>query len=235
MWRSIFKVMAATALFGVVHSVLASRAAKKRAEQLVGERWRNALYRPFYLAQSVATLGALALYVSRMPDRTLYEIHGPLRFFMRTGQASAIGYAVYAAHEVGIGRMLGVPGGLAMLRGEWVVPPEPEAQGPALGPDGRMKATGPFAASRHPLNFVILPIFWLEPKMTARLAAFNCVATLYLILGSAHEEIRLRAAYGQAYVDYQRSGVPFYVPSLYTERFTSSETLPEDSPTPFLE
>ncbi|MGB7923838.1 MAG: hypothetical protein WCF57_11395 [Pyrinomonadaceae bacterium] len=236
MWRSILKVMAATALFGVAHSVLASRGAKKTAERLVGERWRNALYRPFYLAQSVATLSALALYASRMQGRTLYRIRGPLAALMRTGQAASLGYAVYAAREVGIARMLGLPGSLALLRGDVDVPPEPEAQGPALNAYGKMGATGPFALSRHPLNLAPLMVFWLEPEMTTRLAAFNCVATLYLILGSAHEEMRLRAAYGNAYVEYQKSGVPFYVPSIYTKALSaSSGTLPDDHPTPFLE
>lgn len=235
MWRSIFKVMAATALFGVAHSVLASRGAKKTAERVVGERWRNALYRPFYLAQSVLTLGALALYASRMPERTLYKIRGPLAVLMRIGQTGGVVYAVYAARQVGIARMLGLTGGAALLLGERVVPPEPEAQGPALDADGKMRATGPFALSRHPLNLALLPVFWLEPVMTTRLAAFNCVATLYLILGSAHEEMRLRAAYGDAYAEYQRGGVPFYVPSLYTKSFASSGTLPNDHPIPFLE
>ncbi len=48
--------------------------------------------------------------------------------------------------------------------------------------------------------------------MTVRLLAFNAVATLYLVVGSIHEERRLLAAYGPAYAAYRRSGVPFYLP-----------------------
>lgn len=48
--------------------------------------------------------------------------------------------------------------------------------------------------------------------MTTQRLAFNLAATLYLVLGSLHEEQRLRTEYGQAYADYQESGVPFYWP-----------------------
>ena len=49
--------------------------------------------------------------------------------------------------------------------------------------------------------------------MTAKLAAFNVVATIYLSAGSLHEEARFREAYGEAYAEYQASGVGFFVPS----------------------
>jgi protein-S-isoprenylcysteine O-methyltransferase Ste14 len=74
-----------------------------------------------------------------------------------------------------------------------------------------MKATGPFLASRHPLTFGMLPVFWLMPRMTVNLAAFNLAATVYMFIGSLHEEKRLRTAYGNAYQDYQKSGTGFFV------------------------
>jgi methanethiol S-methyltransferase len=57
-----------------------------------------------------------------------------------------------------------------------------------------------------------LPILWLNPRMTTNLLAFNAAATIYLVIGSAHEEARLRNAYGANYIAYQQSEVPFYVP-----------------------
>jgi len=50
--------------------------------------------------------------------------------------------------------------------------------------------------------------------MTTRRLALNLVSSLYLILGSIHEEKRLSAVYGEAYKAYQKSGVPFYWPAL---------------------
>jgi hypothetical protein len=57
-----------------------------------------------------------------------------------------------------------------------------------------------------------LGVLWLNPRMTTNLLAFDLAASVYLIVGSMHEEARLKAAYGDAYVDFQRSGVPFYFP-----------------------
>jgi hypothetical protein len=212
MWRETLKVVAATALFGVVHSALASRGAKQKAAALFGPRQRNGLYRLFYVGKSLVTFGALAAYVKSLPDRELYHVRGPAAWLMHGGQALGLVYMTAAAHQVGIGRMLGLESYQAWARGDAVMPPEPEAQGPALGPDGRMRATGPFAHGRHPLNLSPLPIFWLLPRMTANCLTFNLTATAYLVIGSTHEEQRLLAAYGEPYRAYQRSGVPFYLP-----------------------
>ena len=67
--------------------------------------------------------------------------------------------------------------------------------------------------SRHPLNFWMVPVIWLWPRMTVKMAAFNVAVTIYLIAGSRHEEARLRAAYGAAYARYQASGASFFLPS----------------------
>ena len=211
MRRRMLKVATATAVFGLVHSVMASRTAKRVATQAFGERNRNGLYRVAYIAQSVATLGLLATYIRRQPSRELYRIEGPAAFLMHAVQAGAIVYATSAAAQVGFRRITGLESFLAWL-GDGPVPPEPEAQGPALDAEGRRHALGPFARSRHPLNFAPLPILWLWPRMTTSLLAFNTAATIYLVVGSLHEEARLRDAYGEDYDTYLNSGVPFYVP-----------------------
>lgn len=211
MWRSMLKVMAATAAFGVVHSALASRAAKRVAVRQFGERNRNGLYRAFYIGQSLATFGLLAAYIRRQPSRELYRVGGPLALLLHAMQAGAIVYATDAAGQVGLRRITGIESLLAWL-GDGPVPPEPEAQGPALDTEGRRHGLGPFAWSRHPLNFAPLPIFWLWPRVTTSLLAFNIAATVYLVLGSLHEEARLQEAFGGTYDAYRNSGVSFYVP-----------------------
>ena len=214
MFKSIVKITAATLLFAGIHSLLASRGAKRIASRMLSERKRNALYRPFFNVQAVITFGALVLYGSRLPDRELYRAPKPLARLMQFGQVISVLYLLYGARQIGFLRFAGVPNLLAFLSCQTSVPREPEGQGPIIDVDGEMKASGPFRASRHPLNFAMIPALWLMPRMTANLAAFNSLVTVYLIIGSVHEESRLRAAYGQAYVDYQRSGINFFLPSV---------------------
>ena len=211
MWKSMVKVAAATAAFGVVHSLLASLPAKRAAARAFGERNRNGLYRVVYIGQSLATFGLLAAYIRRQPSRELYRVEGPLALLVHAIQAGTAVYATAAAGQVGLRRISGLESFLAWL-GNGPVLPEPEAQGPALDGEGQQRAAGPFAGSRHPLNFAPLPIFWLWPRMTTNMLAFNTAATIYLVVGSLHEEARLRQAFGEDYEAYLNSGIPFYIP-----------------------
>ncbi len=207
--RTLGKVLAVTAGFAALHSLLASRTAKKTAENLFGERARNAFYRPFYNTQAVLTSGALVLYLHKLPSETIYHVRGWPGVAMHLGRVAAIGGMVLGIRQIGLRRLLGLPGASAYLRSEPHIPREPEGQGPALDAAGIVRPLGPFRFSRHPLNFLALPLLWLSPRMTKKLLAFNCLATLYFWFGSWHEEARLKAAYGSTYKAY-RQKVKFF-------------------------
>ncbi|MDB6029717.1 MAG: hypothetical protein JWM16_55 [Verrucomicrobiales bacterium] len=224
--KTVLKVVAATGLFAVVHTILASRKAKATATRLVGERNRNAFYRPFYNAQATVTSGALAYYIYKLPDKKLYQVNGPAAWAMQGLRLGFLVYGVAAAREIGFAGLTGWTGIKARLAGKPVVPPEPEAQGPSPAPDGRLNLGGPFRTSRHPLNFMGVPILWLSPTMTLKLAVFNTLATLYFWAGSLHEARRLRAAYGEAYRDYENSNVPFFLPGRKKQRRVQHHTEP---------
>ncbi len=211
--RSMGKVAAATAVWSLAHSALASRALKQAVQTIAGRRRYNTWYRPFYVAQSVASLAGLGWYARGLPDRTLYRARGKTATAFHVGQGATALYFLWTLYHVGIGRASGISNLVAGWDGRALLP-DAEGQGPS--PDGRggLRITGPFRRTRHPLNVVAVPLLWLFPRMTAKLAAFNLVATLYFYIGSFHEETRLRAEYGRAYADYQAGDTPFYLPRL---------------------
>lgn len=211
MFRSILKIAAGTLVFAALHSALASRAAKRMITFALGERRRNGLYRPAYNVVAIASFGGLCWFASRLPDREFYRVRGPVAALMHSLQLLSLLYLLDGARQIGFLRFAGIPNMISLLRGVRTVPAEPEAQGPAME-GGRLRTEGPFRRSRHPLNFGMLPILWLMPRMTANLFAFNAVTTVYLIVGSMHEERRLEAAYADIYAAYRESGVNFFLP-----------------------
>lgn len=211
MWRSMLKVAAATALVYFVHSLLASTWAKSQAVSLFGRRTADGLYRPAYLLVSVVLFALLVVYTRRQPVRELYRARGPLEWLMRAGQAAALACLAWTAYHVGLNHLTGRDSLAAWARKEADVPPMPDGQEPAPDGAGAMRASGPLAHSRHPLNWLMLPLFWLNPRMTTRLLAFNLATTAYVILGSHYAEVHMSETYGEAYRRYQER-VPFFLP-----------------------
>ncbi len=210
--KAALRIMAATGVFAAVHSGLASRTAKHIAANQCGQRNRDGLYRVAYIGQSITNFAMLTAYIRSQPGTQLYQVTGKLAWALRGAQLASLAVATQAASEVGLSRISGLDSFLQWLR-QQSVDAEPEAQGPSLK-DGALYIAGPFKWSRHPLNFWPLPVLWLNPRMTTNMLAFNVAASVYLVVGSVHEESRLRAAYGESYVGYERSGAPFYIPFL---------------------
>ncbi|MDP9412421.1 MAG: isoprenylcysteine carboxylmethyltransferase family protein, partial [Actinomycetota bacterium] len=77
--------------------------------------------------------------------------------------------------------------------------------------DGEMERAGAFRFTRHPGNLGAMGFFLLWPRMTVNRAALAALVALYVVLGSMHEERRLRLAYGEAFERYRRK-VPFLIP-----------------------
>ena len=211
-WRDALGMAALTVAFGALHSALASRAAKRLAAQLVGERARDGWYRTFYNVQAVATSVALVAYGRRHPGPTVWHVRGVGAALMRAGQAVGLALGVAAVRQLGLLRVSGLASVAAWGAGDPRPDVAPEAQGPRIDAAGHVPAPGPFAWTRHPLNVAPLPVLWLQPRMTTALLAFTAVATAYLVVGSWHEEARLAARHGEAYDAYRARGVPFYLP-----------------------
>jgi len=198
------------ALWALIHSILASKQVKDLAHRISGPRYRDGLYRFTFNAQSVVSLLWAARQFSRLPDRGLYHVRPPWSWLFRANQVASLGVLLSGVRVMGILRFAGIASLRDLLTGS-DVRPAPEAQGPPVGSDDEMVRSGAFRFIRHPGNLGALGFFLFLPRMTANRAVLVVLVALYVVLGSMHEEYRLRVAYGAAYERYRRA-VPFLIP-----------------------
>ncbi len=199
-----------TAVYAVLHSILAGEAVKDAFRRRFGETAFHGIYRLVFNLVALLSFAVLAGRFHKLSGRTLYQVPRPWSFLLRLLQLGAAAMALDANVRIGIGRMLGVQGVWEWARGRTPIVQNP-AQGPQLTDDLPFRTGGSFALTRHPNNLVPFVLFWANPRMTLRFLVFTAVATVYLLLGSAHEETRLGDAYGRRYSRY-RVRVPFYFP-----------------------
>ncbi len=204
------RVVLICAIWAGVHSLLASRRAKDTSARVAGARFRDGLYRVAYNAQSVVTVAWAARLLARLPDRGLYEVRVPWSWLFRAGQIVSLGVLFSGVRVVGVLEFAGIVPLWRALTGS-DSRPEPEAQGPPMGADGEMETSGAFRFTRHPGNLGAMGFFLLWPRMTVNRATLAALVALYVVLGSMHEERRLRMAYGEAFERY-RQKVPFLIP-----------------------
>jgi protein-S-isoprenylcysteine O-methyltransferase Ste14 len=211
--QSCIAVIIALALFAAVHSLFASMRVKGFFESKWGIKRGRAAHRVAFVAQSFAMLSAGALWFLKLPDRELYRVRGAGAWLMRAVQALSFVELLWVFRTIGMARFLGVSQVLALL-GKQPLPQTPEAQGPGPDERGEMDVSGPFKFSRHPYNLGVLGIVWFFPRMTVNLLAMAIATTAYTLLGSLHEEQRLRQYFGSVAYDKYVQRVPFTFPSV---------------------
>jgi len=147
---------------------------------------------------------------SRLPDRELYRVSSPWSWLFRASQAASLGVLLSGVRVMGILNFAGITPLRDLLTGK-DVRPAPVAQGPPVGADDEVVRSRAFRFIRHPGNLGALGFFLFLPRMTANRAVLVALVALYVVLGSMHEEYRLRVAYRVAYERYRRA-VPFLMP-----------------------
>jgi len=209
-------VLALVVGYALIHSLLASRIVKGAAKSVLGRRHFDGLYRSFYIVQATGlTVYAIRLFM-RLPDREIYRARAPWSYVLGAIQLAGLALLTRAVSVVGFARITGLENALALFRGE-EPPPAPEAQGPPPSSDGGVDARGPFRVIRHPDNLPIILVFWAFPTLTVNRLTLAMASTIYAVLGSCHEDSRLRALYGKPFANYCRR-VPMMLPRLPSAR-----------------
>ncbi len=192
-------ILVACALYGVIHSALASNAAKAFAARLVGQIACQRYYRLFFvLAAVITTLPVLTL-VPLLPDRAIYRIPAPWVYL-------TISIQVLAAIALLVGVLQ--TGAMPFLGLKQILAPDPAGAAPE-----KLVISGLYRWVRHPLYTAALLFLWFAPVMSWNLLALNIGFSTYLLVGTIFEERKLVEQFGEAYQQY-RKRTPRIIPGV---------------------
>jgi len=190
-------ILVSIGIYGLIHTLLASRTARLLAERWFGRRSRR-FYRLGFSIMAVLTLLPVAALLVFMPDQRIYVIPFPLNLLTVLLQLAAAAGLVYGVLQTGAQRFVG----LDLAR-------DPDA----LHRPVPFITRGLYRYVRHPLYTCSLIFLWLMPVMTWNLLGLNLGVSAYFIIGIRYEEDKLIDQFGQAYIEYRRR-TPAFIPRL---------------------
>lgn len=193
-------VFLAMAVWGVLHSWLASFSTKRRARKLFGAEM-DRYYRLLFVLLAVLTLLPVLAMVALFPSTTLWVIPTPWIFLTMTIQFLALVALVATTLQTDVMAFAGVR----------------QVLQPGIEHENELVTTGLYRLVRHPLYLFSIILFWLFPYMTDLTLAFFLAGTLYFLIGTIPEERKLVKTFGEQYRQYQRE-VPWLIPGLKTRR-----------------
>ena len=187
-----FLLLFTIALWGILHSLLASNTAKNLFRRSLGDGFMK-LYRLLYNLFAVISFLPILYLMIALPDRILYEIPAPFNILMRIGQGISLIILAVALFETDLLSFAG----LRQIFAE-------EKQGALM--------TGSlYHYVRHPLYTFSLLLLWLSPSMSINSFVVYVALTIYVMVGIQFEERKLVEEFGAEYVIY-RSMTPMLIP-----------------------
>ena len=189
-------ILLAVALYGILHSLLASKGAKALAQRWLGASVGRGYRLAYNIFAGVSLLPVLALPVL-LPDSPLYRIPSPWSYLALLVQGLALLALLVGLWQTGVWSFLGLE----------------QLTRPALSSDSRLVVRGLYRWVRHPLYTAGLVFIWFTPLMTVNLLALYAGLTLYLVIGAYFEERKLLREFGADYAEYQQR-TPMLIPHL---------------------
>lgn len=171
--------------WAVAHSLLADYRTKDSAERVFGpgiRRW----YRLAFVVFAIATLVPLFLLHTKYPGRLLYQAPTAVTVVIRALQAGCLALMGISLWRTGLKPFMGI----SQLAGG--------------AEEGPLDVSGLYRYVRHPLYSLGLILIWSAPVMTTGFLALGVAMSLYLTLGTIHEEAGLLRTYGAPYAEYQQ-------------------------------
>jgi protein-S-isoprenylcysteine O-methyltransferase Ste14 len=189
-----FLLILIIALWGVVHSYMASTMFKNILRRTFGDGFMRGYRLLYNIISTISFAPILALMVA-LPNKDLYQVPSPWRYTMLAGQGFSVALLLVAALQTDTLSFVG-------LRQLF----EEESS-------GKLVTSGLYHFVRHPLYTFGLLILWLSPNMTVNSFIVYLALTIYIFVGAYFEERKLLREFGQEYADY-RSNTPMIIPDL---------------------
>ncbi|MDP1603445.1 MAG: isoprenylcysteine carboxylmethyltransferase family protein, partial [Legionella sp.] len=180
---SIFILLLALAIWGIVHSFLASHLAKDLFRLTLGTM---DFYRLAYNAFSVISFLPILYLMVSLPNQPVYQVSAPWSYFMLGGQVLSALLLFVAFLQTDALSFVG-------LRQLF----EKEER-------GALVMRGLYRVVRHPLYTFGLLFIWLTPAATQNSLTVYIGATIYTLLGAYFEERTLLRDFCEAYAEYMR-------------------------------
>jgi protein-S-isoprenylcysteine O-methyltransferase Ste14 len=183
---SIMILLIALALWGVVHSILASNFAK---DMLGGASFYRLGYNIFAAISFVPILYLMAT----LPDKAIFQVPAPWSTLMRGGQLLAVLMLFIAFLQtdslsfVGLRQLFETTG------------------------SSQLVTRGLYRVVRHPLYTFGLLFIWLSPTVSQNSLTVYIGATLYTLIGAYFEERKLLREFGDSYAEYKKK-TPMLIP-----------------------
>lgn len=194
-------LVAASILWGVVHSLTASHRAKGMFARRFGQVFSERYYRLGYNLFSIVTILPILALLVLLPDRFLYSIPAPWVYLTLAGQVLAVVALMAGVLQTGALDFAGI--------GQLIRTEQPAAP--------NLTTHGLYRYVRHPLYTAGLVFLWLTPEMTLNRLALWIVFSLYLVIGAYFEERKLLRDFGQQYADY-KARTPMLIPRFWAGR-----------------
>ena len=187
---SIFILLLALAIWGVVHSLLASYFAKDMISlKTGGADFYRLVYNIFAGISFLPILYLMAI----LPNQDVYQISAPWSYIMFGGQVFATLMLFVAFLQTDSLSFVG-------LRQLF----EKENS-------GALVTRGLYRVVRHPLYTFSLLFIWLTPTVSQNSLTVYIGSTLYIFIGAYFEERKLLRDFGEAYAEYKRK-TPMLIP-----------------------
>jgi protein-S-isoprenylcysteine O-methyltransferase Ste14 len=189
-----FWLIITIALWGLVHSLLASMGFKNLLRKTLGDGFMK-FYRALYNLFAVISIAPILYLMISPPNPILYQVPVPWKYMMLAGQGMSALFLLIAVLQTDLLSFAG----LRQLI---------EVEKP-----GNLVTGGLYRIVRHPLYTFSLLILWLSPSLTINSFVVYTALTTYVLIGILFEERKLLREYGNDYANYKLT-TPMLIPGL---------------------